>query len=64
MVLFTVDEIAAVYRVHEKTVRYWIRKGAVTVVRTPGGAVRIVDEQATRMMAQQGQPVITAHTTP
>jgi len=39
-----VKEFAALERVHEQTVRDWIRKGAVTVRRTPGGGLRIVTE--------------------
>ena len=38
----TVKEYAAVERVDERTVRRWIEKGAVTVRRTPGGGVRVV----------------------
>lgn len=40
---FTVKEYAAKERVHEQTVRLWIRKGAVSVRRTPGGGIRIVE---------------------
>ena len=40
---FTVKEYAAKERVHEQTVRLWIRKGAVPVRRTPGGGIRITE---------------------
>lgn len=41
----TVKEFAARERVHEQTVRDWIRKGAVPVRRTPGGGIRIIDRR-------------------
>lgn len=41
---FTVKEYARQERVDERTVRRWIAKGAVEVRRTPGGGVRIRDE--------------------
>lgn len=37
----TVKEYAAAERVHERTVRRWVEKGAIPVRRTPGGGVRI-----------------------
>ena len=40
----TVRECANQHGVTDRTVRNWIRKGAVDVVRTPGGGVRIVVE--------------------
>lgn len=42
----TVKELAARERVHEQTVRLWIRKGAVDVRRTPGGGIRIVERRS------------------
>jgi excisionase family DNA binding protein len=42
----TVKEYAERERVHEQTVRTWIRKGAVPVRRTPGGGIRIREAQA------------------
>jgi excisionase family DNA binding protein len=41
--VFTVKEFAARERVHERTVRRWVEKGAVEVRRTPGGSIRITD---------------------
>lgn len=40
---FTVKEYARIERVDERTVRRWITKGAVSVRRTPGGGLRIVE---------------------
>jgi len=40
----TIKELAARERVDERTVKTWIKKGAVTIRRTPGGRVRIVDD--------------------
>lgn len=37
----TIKEFAHRERVHERTVRRWIEKGAVEVRRTPGGGIRI-----------------------
>jgi excisionase family DNA binding protein len=38
----TIKEYAAVERVHERTVRRWIEKGALAIRRTPGGGIRIL----------------------
>lgn len=41
----TVKEFAARERVHEMTVRRWIRQGTLQVRRTPGGQIRIRDRR-------------------
>lgn len=41
-----VSEFARLERVTPRTVRQWIAKGALTVRRTPGGGVRIIDQRA------------------
>jgi DNA-binding transcriptional MerR regulator len=45
MTEYKVDEFARLERVHPRTVREWIAKGAVEVRRTPGGGIRIVDRR-------------------
>lgn len=45
---FTVRDYAAREQVNERTVRRWIEKGAVTIRRTPGGGVRIIEATASR----------------
>jgi hypothetical protein len=40
---FTVKEYAHRERVDERTVRRWVSKGAVSVRRTPGGGLRILE---------------------
>ncbi len=42
---YTVKAFAAKEQVSEKTVRLWIKKGAVCVRRTPGGGLRIVERR-------------------
>lgn len=42
---FTVRDFARKEQVNEKTVRRWIVKGAVTIRRTPGGGIRIVERR-------------------
>lgn len=56
--LLTYREVAAHYRVAERTVRHWAQKGAIEVVKTPGGAPRVAmrgnaDEQAVVEEEQQ-----------
>lgn len=40
----TVKEKAELERVSERTVRRWIDKGAVSVRRTPGGGIRVIED--------------------
>ncbi len=49
----SVRECADQYGVTDRTVRNWIRKGAVVTVRTPGGGVRIVAEPSARKNAEE-----------
>jgi len=49
--VFTVKELAARERVHERTVRRWVEKGAVEVRRTPGGSIRITDPHHVKLRA-------------
>lgn len=42
LTLLTYREVAAHYRVSERTVRHWAQKGAVEIIRTPGGSPRVV----------------------
>jgi excisionase family DNA binding protein len=53
----TIREFAELERVHERTVRLWIHKGALRVRRTPGGRIRIPRaESAVAMLALQHKP--------
>jgi len=56
----TVKEYAAAQRVHEQTVRLWIRKGAVDVRRTPGGGIRIAPDGSS---GRQGVVILGAKDT-
>lgn len=56
--LLTYREAAAFYRVSERTMRWWVQKGAVEVVRTPGGRPRVVAEggsSGSNTIAEQDQ---------
>lgn len=44
MTELTVKEYARYERVCERTVWYWIQKGAVLIRHTPGGGVRVLVE--------------------
>ena len=39
--LLTTPEVAALFGVHAKTVRKWIKQGRLRGVRTPGGGYRV-----------------------
>ena len=41
MMLLPIPAVADLYRVNYRTVLRWIAKGAVTVIKTPGGGIRI-----------------------
>lgn len=47
-----VREYAARERVTERTVWNWIAKGAVTVRKTPGGGIRIVEKPPAQHSSQ------------
>ena len=48
MMLLTIKEVADLYRVNYRTVLRWIAKGAVTVMKTPGGGIRIKIDRGMR----------------
>lgn len=51
--LLTVREVAERYRVHVVTVKNWVRKGIIAVVRVgPTRRVRITAEEAARHFVQ------------
>jgi excisionase family DNA binding protein len=58
---FTVKEFAHRERVDERTVRRWIEKGALAVRRTPGGRVRIMDEQSRAVVFDMANSDICGH---
>ena len=43
MACYTVKEYAALWKVTPRTVWLWIAKGAIKVIRSPGGSVRIIE---------------------
>lgn len=38
----TLKEVAVAWRVTDRTVRRWVEKGAVQIIKTPGGGLRVV----------------------
>ena len=42
--MYTIGEIAQIFRVSKKTVYEWVRKGKMPVVRSPGGGKMYVPE--------------------
>jgi len=42
--MYTISEIAQIFRVSRKTVYEWVRKGKMPVVRSPGGGKMYVPE--------------------
>jgi len=62
MTQLTVKEMAALERVDERTVRRWIAKGAVDVRRTPGGGIRILSSEKSRLaVLSMANPDIFGH---
>ena len=45
----TIKETAAIFRVHERTIRNWIRDGKIRAVRVKG-TIRIADEEVERLL--------------
>ena len=52
--LFTPPEVARLLGVGRSTVRFWIKRGKIRAVRTPGGQFRIPSEEVERLKAQMG----------
>lgn len=45
----TIKETAAIFRVHERTIRNWIRDGKIRAVKIKG-TIRIADEEVERLL--------------
>lgn len=45
----TIKETAAIFRVHEKTIRNWIRDGKIRAVKIKG-TIRIADEEVEKLL--------------
>ena len=56
----TVEEVAALCRVHITTVRRWIAQGQLEAIRLPGGTYRITAD-AVDQLRQPMQAVNTNH---
>jgi len=52
--LFTPPEVARLLGVGSTTVRWWIKRGRIRAVRTPGGQFRIPLEEVERLKIQMG----------
>jgi excisionase family DNA binding protein len=47
--LYTIYEVAVILRVHHMTVRNWIGRGVLQIVRLPGVGIRITQEELDRI---------------
>lgn len=48
--LYTIYEVADLLGVHHMTVRSWIRRGVLAVVRFPGSGIRITQSEIDRIV--------------
>lgn len=48
--LLTPGEVAAIFRVHSKTVTRWARDGRVSAIRTPGGHHRFLASEVRALL--------------
>ena len=48
--VYKVKEVAAIFKVHHKTVYTWIAKGKIECVRLPSGSVRISRKEVDRLL--------------
>ena len=60
--LYTIDEVAALLRVHPRTVKRWMEAGQVTYVKLPGRQYRIPAAEVARLMSatDEQEPQSTA----
>ena len=49
--LLTRDEVAALFRVHPRTVLEWVRRGRLVSTRTPGGRHRYKESDVRALLA-------------
>jgi excisionase family DNA binding protein len=52
--LLTSKEVAALFRVDNRTVNVWVRKGKLTAIRTPGGHLRYRESEVQALLAVRG----------
>ena len=55
--VYTLPEVAALFRVSVPTLRNWIRDGKMQAVRLPGGTLRVLEDEVERISSGDG----TAH---
>ena len=49
--LLTTDEVAGECRVHQETVRRWVRSGKLAAIELPGGLLRFRREDVERVLS-------------
>lgn len=52
--LYKAREVAGLLRLNTKTLYGWIKKGRVSVIRTPTGGIRVLKAELVRLLAQEG----------
>lgn len=52
--LFTPAEVARFFRVDPKTVYRWVKAGKLTRVRTPGGHLRLRQDEVRALLQEEG----------
>ncbi len=65
--LYTVKETAEILKVQEQTLRRWIKKGTINVIRLPGGRYRLTGSEVARLlqgglMNERKDPVLPSKT--
>ncbi len=52
--LYKAREVAALLRLNTKTLYGWVKKGRVSVIRTPSGGIRVPKAEVARLIAEHG----------
>lgn len=52
--LYKAREVAALLRLNTKTLYGWVKRGRVSVIRTPSGGIRVPRAEVIRLLDEQG----------
>ncbi|MEN6510640.1 MAG: helix-turn-helix domain-containing protein [Chloroherpetonaceae bacterium] len=53
--LYTIKEVAEIFKVHPLTIRRWEKEGRITFIRPAHGTVRITQSEINKLLNQESE---------